>query len=85
MNSLACGICIVLFSLVTIFTLILFNSNPSQEHIKAINNASSLTKLPNISLSTPFIETRIKEYDDFSNNFYLGMKKDTYSGFIYAK
>ena len=55
------------------------------EHEKNILLISNLTQLPSISFSTTYNETRILEYEDYSNDFYLDMKKETFSGFVYAK
>ena len=86
MNSLATLFTTILFSIATFFIYIVVSkSNSSLAYENSIKDISTLTKLPSISLSTPFIENRVKEYDDYSNDLYLGMKKDTYAGFVYAK
>ncbi len=86
MSSLATSFATFIFCIVAFFIYILVpKSAVSLEYESAVKNISSLTKLPGISLSTPFIENRIRVYDDYSNNFYFGMKKNTYTGFVYAK
>ncbi len=86
MNSLATLFATILFSITIFFIFIVVSKSVSSlAYENRIKDISLLTKLPNISLSTPFIENRVKEYDDYSNDFYLGMKKDTYAGFVYAK
>ncbi len=50
-----------------------------------IKEATMLTKLPGVSLSTSFIENRIIYYDDCENRFYLNMQSYNYMDFIYAK
>ena len=86
MNYLSTLFATIFFSIVAFFIyIVVFKSNPSLAYENNIKDISALSKLPSISLSTPFIENRVKEYDDYSNDFYLGMKKDTYVGFVYAK
>ncbi len=86
MSSLANKILAALLSVTTLFLyLLIFQSTPQVEYEKNILLISNLIKLPNISLSTAFHETRVLEYDDFSNEFYLDMKKESFSGFVYAK
>ncbi len=86
MSSLAIKFLVVLLGIVILFVYILIiNSTPHTEYENKISQVSKLLKLPNISLSTSYIESRVGEYDDYSNDFYLGMKKDTYTGFVYEK
>lgn len=85
MNSLACAIVTIFLGLVAVFIFVLFNLSASTKHRDAIYETSVLCKLPSISFSTTFVEPRIKEYEDYSNDFYLGVHKNTYSGFVYAK
>ncbi len=86
MSSLASLILAFLIGITTTFLyIIIFKSTPVLEQEQAVFNASNLVKLPNISLSTTFVESRILEYQDYSNDFYLGMKKDSFAGFVYAK
>ena len=70
---------------VVFFYTILSSDTLHVEHKKNILLISNLTQLPSISFSNPFNETRVLEYEDYSNNFYLDMKKETFSGFVYAK
>ena len=86
MSSLAIKFLASILSIFGFFMyIVIFNSSPSKEYENSVSQISALVKIPNISNSTPYVENRIKEYDDYSNNFYLGMKKETYLGFTYAK
>ncbi len=86
MSSLANKILAILVGVTTLFLyIIIFKSTSQVEYEKNIMLTSSLIKLPSISLSTNFHETRVLEYNDFSNEFYLDMKKDSFLGFVYAK
>jgi len=72
--------------LVTIFLYtITFGLNSSSKHDSIIILASSIIKLPSISFSNSYIENRIMGYDDYSNDFYIGLNKSSYIGFVYAK
>ncbi|WP_455757829.1 hypothetical protein [Sulfurimonas sp.] len=86
MNSLVKKFAFVFSSILVVFLyIVMFNSTPSKEHVNTITHATNLVKLPGISLSSTYIENRILEYGDFSNDFYLGMRKNNYTGFVYAK
>ncbi|MEA2091205.1 MAG: hypothetical protein U9O83_02435 [Campylobacterota bacterium] len=86
MSSLAIKFLATVFSISVFFSYILvFKSIPLVEYENSISEVSTLSYLPSISLSTAYIENRVKEYDDYSNDFYLGLKKETYRGFVYAK
>ncbi len=86
MNSIAKKISGGIIVIVMMFSYILiFKSTPIPQRDKAIYNASKLLKLPSISLSNSYLEDRILEYGDNSNNFYLGMSKSTYTEFVYVK
>jgi len=86
MNSIAKKISSGIIVIVMIFIYILiFKSTPMLQRQRAICNASKVLRLPSISLSNVYLEDRILEYQDYSNDFYLGMKKDTFTGFVYAK
>jgi len=86
MSSLANKTLAILLAVSALFIyILLFKSTPQAVYEKKIMLTSSLVKLPAVSLSTSFHETRVLEYGDFSNEFYLDMKKDDFSGFVYAK
>ena len=71
--------------LVTIFLYtITFGLSSSYKHVIIIL-ASSIIKLASISFSNSYIENRIMGYDDYSNDFYIGLNKSSYMGFVYAK
>lgn len=75
-----------IFVLVISFSyIVIFYSTISPKKYEQISQSSKLTKLPGISFSTPFIENRIIPYDDFSNDFYLGLQKNDFRSFVYAK
>lgn len=69
-----------LVSLFTYVLVLLFDTSPVAQ-----TNISSLSILPGISLSTTYLGDRIIEYQDDTPFIYLGVPKDTYSSFIYAK
>lgn len=59
------------------FYLLLFKLQKSSEHERYVSYASSIKSNAGISLSTsPFYK---------SNDFYLGINKDDYMSFAYAK
>lgn len=86
MNSTARGlITIVTMTLFVFIYLITSNLSISSEHKKSLKEISKVVKLPGVSHSTSSTEKRIGAYDDYSNDFYLGMRKESYRGFVYAK
>jgi len=86
MNSLVKKFTFIFSSILFVFLyIIIFKSTPSIEHENTVSYTSDLVKLPGIALSNTYIENRILEYSDFSNDFYLGMKNNNYTGFTYAK
>ncbi len=86
MSYLTRWILVFIIGIISTFLYILILMlTPNTERKRAIVSASNLGKLPSISLSTTFVESRILEYDDYTNNFYPGMQKDSFSGFVYAK
>lgn len=52
---------------------------------KDTKNILKLINLPGLSLSIPHLDNRILQYKDERNSIYLGLTKDTYSSFVYAK
>lgn len=63
----------------------LVSSGSGDETRKYIQNLTSLTKLPGLALSTPYLEKRILYYGDDSNKLYVGMKNKSQMDFVYAK
>ena len=59
------------------------SSNP--QRAEAIQNIQTLTTLPSTVNSTPFLEKRVKIYDDFSNRIYPQMSESSYGSFVYAQ
>ena len=72
---------IFLISCLFMYILILLTTTPEQNNL----HTSKLIQLPGISLSTSYLGDRILEYSDESNSVYLGMQKDNYARFVYAK
>lgn len=83
MSLLASRLATVFFliSCLFIYTLILLVTIPQQE----ISPTNKLISLPGVSLSTSYLGSRILEYSDESNRVYLGIQKESYTRFIYAK
>ena len=76
----------VVFTISTVFIyMAVLVSTRDLRHDKNITAAAKLIQIPGISLSTSYIENRIPVYGDSSNDFYLGMKKDSFMSFVYDK
>lgn len=71
--------------MIATFILMLSSPSSSLKREEAIKNIQTLTTLPWVVNSTPFLEKRIRVYDDFSNRLYPKMNKSTYGNFVYAK
>ena len=84
MSDLAKKFLAVLMSISVVFISILLFGRDSNER-EAVVLASRLVSLPGISLSTSYVGDRIPSYSDFSNEFYFGVKKDSFASFIYVK
>lgn len=86
MSNLAKGFVGSIFGITAIFIYILvFNNISNSNHDEEVILASKLVKLPGIAISTTYVENRILGHDDYSNDFYLGMKRDSYTSFVYVK
>jgi hypothetical protein len=84
MNPLAVKYLILFVTISSLFLYIIIfkHSKIPDENFLVI---SKLIKLPSISFSTSYIENRLYEYDDNSNTFYIGVKRNDYRGFVYVK
>lgn len=78
-SKLAAALCLI--SCIFFYVLILLGTTSKHNTVDTMN----LIKLPGISLSTSHAGNRILEYSDESNGVYMGIYKDTYSGFVYAE
>ena len=86
MSSLAIKFLSIFLSIFSLFVYILFfNSISFINYNDRLLAVSKLTKLPSVSFSTIYVENRVAEYDDYSNNFYMGLDRSAYKGFVYAK
>jgi hypothetical protein len=65
--------------------MILIKPNNYKEVDTPIKNLTSITKLPGIAISTPYLEKRIIYYKDYSNKLYPNMKNYSKMDFVYAK
>ena len=72
--------------LVVIFIVLLStSSHKSYYHYKKIDTLTSLTQLPGLALSTPYLENRLIYYNDFSNRIFPQMQEYGSMDFVYAK
>jgi len=85
MNSLAIGMITIFLMISAGFIFTLYKLNSFEDKNQSLIQVSSLTKLPGISLSSSYLENRVTRYEDNSNSFYLGMKKNNYTSFVYEK
>ena len=74
---------IVLF--LATFILLLSASSYSKPRETQIHQLTTLTKLPGIALSTPYLENRVLYYRDHSSRLYPKMKNYSKMDYVYAR
>jgi uncharacterized membrane protein len=75
----------ILGLLVVFIYIVGFNTAPSKSYQNSLVAASELIRLPTLSLSSSYLNTQTIRLKDSSNDFYLGVKIDNYTGFVYDK
>jgi len=85
MNLLAKVGTAILTTLLVLFFAIISLPISDTTYKNHLIETSRLINLPALSLSTSFDESRVLEYEDYSNLFILEIKKDDYMGFVYVK
>ena len=75
-----------LFSLfIATFILLISASSYSKPRETQIRQLTTLTKLPGIALSTPYLENRVLYYRDHSSRLYPKMKNYSKMDYVYAR
>jgi hypothetical protein len=61
---------------------VMLTNKTKTEDLKAFNQ---IIKLPTISLSTSYLEPRLRAYDDQKTELYPTLKEINYMDFVYGK
>jgi hypothetical protein len=72
-------------SLVSLLFFLILLTPDATDHTRQIAAITSVTQLPGLALSTPFLQNRVIYYDDFSNRLFPELTQQTDVEFVYEK